>query len=194
MLDLGEAPVVVDLGCGSGDALAALTDRRVSTGIGVDLSTAAVERAARRFPDRTWAVANADRRLPLLDGSVDLVMSLHGRRNPPEVVRVLAARRYLLIAVPAADDLIELRELVQGQRIEHDRAHAVLAEHRSRFESIERSTIRETVELDRASLVDLLHGTYRGVRRGLAERVAALTRMKVTLASELLVLRLGPGT
>ena len=66
-------PTIVDLGCGSGDALAALTSRGV-TGIGIDLSTAAIEHAARRFPDRTWVVANADRRLPLLDGSIDIVM------------------------------------------------------------------------------------------------------------------------
>ena len=84
--------------------------------------TAAIERAARHFPDRIWVVANADRRLPLLDRSVDLALSIYGRRNPAEVARVLAAAGYLLVAVPAADDLIELRELVQGRRFERDRA------------------------------------------------------------------------
>jgi len=135
-------------------------------------------------------VANADRRLPLLDASVDLILSLHGRRNPPEVARVLAARRYLLVAVPAADDLIELRELVQGQRIERDRIDIVLAEHESTFELIDRSVVRETVDLERASLLDLLHGTYRGARRAAAERVATLTGMSVTMASDVFVLRL----
>lgn len=189
-LDLGDQPVVMDLGCGSGDGLAAIAGRRGSTGIGIDLSTAAVERAARQFPDVTWVVANADRRLPVLDGSVDLVASIHGRRHPDEAARVLAPGRYLLIAVPAADDLIELRELVQGQRIEHDRSDAVLAEHESRFEVIERSVTRETVELDRASLLDLLQGTYRGARLATAERVATLTRMRVTMASDVSLLRL----
>lgn len=189
-LDLGDEPVVVDLGCGSGDGLAAIARQRASTGIGIDLSTAAIERAARQFPDVTWVVANADRRLPVLDGSVDLVASIHGRRNPDEAARVLAPGHYLLIAVPAADDLIELRELVQGKRIEHDRSDAVLAEHQSRFEVIERSVIRETVELDRTALLDLLQGTYRGARLATAERVATLTRMRVTMASDVSVLRL----
>jgi 23S rRNA (guanine745-N1)-methyltransferase len=183
------APTIVDLGCGSGDALAALTGRAV-TGIGIDLSTAAIEHAARYFPDRTWVVANADRRLPLLDGSVDVVLSLYGRRNPPDVARVLVPTGYLLVAVPAADDLIELRELVQGQRVERDRAAIVLAEHEPLFEPIDRSVVKETRELDRDAVLNLLRGTYRGVRRGDAERVAALTRMHVTLASELVVLRL----
>ena len=119
-LDRGDVPIVVDLGCGSGEALAAFAPRPGVTGIGIDLSTTAAERAARRFPALTWVVANADRRLPLLDGSVDLLVSIHGRRNPGEAARVIAPGRYVLIEVPAADDLIELRELVQGQRIEHD--------------------------------------------------------------------------
>jgi len=186
--DLGDDPVIVDLGCGSGDALAALT-ARAGTGIGIDLSTAAIERAARHFPDRTWVVANADRRLPLLDRHVDLVLSLHGRRNPAEVARVLTPMGQLLVAVPAADDLIELRELVQGQRLEHDRVGAVLEEHEASFQLVDRSAVRETLELHREALLNMLRGTYRGVRRGVAERVATLTRMKVTLASDILVLR-----
>ena len=189
-VDLDDEPVVVDLGCGSGDALAALTARGTSVGVGIDLSTPAIERASRRFPDRTWVVANADRRLPLLDRSVNVVVSLHARRNPPEVARVLHETGHLLVAVPAADDLIELRELVQGQRVERDRGEVVLAEHDTLFELVERSVVRETQALDRDPLLSVLTGTYRGVRRGVADRVAALTRMTVTLASEILVFRL----
>ena len=189
-LDLGDAPVVVDLGCGSGEGLAAIARRCASTGIGIDLSTTAADRAARHFPDLTWIVANADRRLPLLDASVDLVVSIHGRRNPDEAARVLAPGRSLLIAVPAADDLIELRELVQGQRLEHDRGEAVLAAHEPRFELLDRSVIRETVELERTSLLDLLQGTYRGMRHAAADRAAAIERMPVTMASDVFVLRL----
>jgi 23S rRNA (guanine745-N1)-methyltransferase len=183
------APTIVDLGCGSGDALAALTGRAV-TGIGIDLSTAAIEHAARYFPDRTWVVANADRRLPLLDASVDVVISVHGRRNPTEVARVLVPTGHLFVAVPAADDLIELRELVQGERLERDRVGSVLTEHEPFFEPIDRSVVRETYDLDRGAMLNLLRGTYRGERRGDAERVAALTRMHVTLASELVIFRL----
>jgi 23S rRNA (guanine745-N1)-methyltransferase len=188
-LDLGEDPVVVDLGCGSGDALAAIAGRLAISGLGVDLSTAAVEHAARRFSLLTWVVANADRRLPVLDRSVDLVMSLHGRRNPAEAARVLSASRHLLVAVPGADDLIELRELVQGQRVERDRGDTVVAEHKAAFDLVERAIVRETPELERESLLDLLRGTYRGVRRGAADRVAALARMRVTLSSEIFLFR-----
>jgi 23S rRNA (guanine745-N1)-methyltransferase len=186
-LELGRDPVVVDMGCGPGDALAALIETR--TGIGIDLSTAAIDRAARRFPAGTWVVANADRRLPLRDHRVDLVMSINSRRNSTEVARVLASGRFHLVAVPAADDLIELREFIQGARFERDRAESVLAAHEGLFQLVERSVVRERLELDRAALLHLLQGTYRGVRRGVADRVATLGRMLVTLASDLVLLR-----
>lgn len=186
-LELGAAPVIVDLGCGSGDALDAVTETR--TGIGIDLSTIAIDRAARRFPRRTWIVANADRRLPLLDHRVDLVMSINGRRNPTEAARILGTGGFHLVVVPAADDLIELRELVQGTRLERERAESVLDAHGPLFQVVERAVVRETRELDRTALLNVLKGTYRGIRRGFADRVATLAGMQVTLASEILLLR-----
>ncbi|MCA1586360.1 MAG: methyltransferase domain-containing protein [Acidobacteria bacterium] len=183
-LDLQPDPPVVDLGSGAGDALAAIARRRPIAGIGIDLSTAAVEHASRRFPDLTWVVANADRRLPLMDRSVELVLSFHGRRNPAECARVLAPGGFLLVAVPAPDDLIELRAIVQGHGIERERANRLLAEHASHFTLVERSTTRERRLLERAALLDLLRGTYRGERASSAARVTALTRVEVTLASD----------
>jgi 23S rRNA (guanine745-N1)-methyltransferase len=188
-LELAPLAVAVDLGSGSGDALAALNEQRPLTCIGIDLSTAAAEHAARRFPSLTWVVANADRRLPLLDQRVDLVLSLHGRRNPAEAARVLSPERVLVIAVPAPDDLVEIRTLVQGQGIERERGESMLTEHEPWFTVVERSRVEQTVELERDALLHLLRGTYRGARHAAGERVAALDRMRVTLASDVFVLR-----
>jgi 23S rRNA (guanine745-N1)-methyltransferase len=195
-LELRDRALVVDLGFGSGDALAEVTQLRTSrrvresrsrstTGIGIDLSTAAADHAARRFPALTWVVANADRVLPLVDTSVDLVLSLHARRNPAECARVLAQGGFLLVGVPAPDDLIELRALVQGQGIERERADALLAEHEPFFMLLERSFVRERQQLERESLLNLLRATYRGGRASAARRVEALAHLDVTLASEL---------
>lgn len=188
-LDLRAGAVVVDLGSGSGDGLATLAESRAITGVGVDLSAAAADHAARRFPSLTWVVANADRRLPLLDESVDLVLSLYGRRNPAECARVLVENGVLLVALPAPDDLIELRALVQGQRIERERGDGMLAAHQEHFTLVERSLVRETVSLERNGLQGLLRTTYRGARRTGAERVESLEGMQVTLSSEMFVLR-----
>jgi 23S rRNA (guanine745-N1)-methyltransferase len=181
-------PVVVDIGSGSGDVLGELARVRPIEGIGIDLSTAATAHAARRFPELTWVVANADRRLPLLDHSADLIMSVHGRRNPAECARVLKPGGWLIVAVPAPDDLVELREHVQGARVERDRGDALIAEHAPFFTVRERAVVRERLKLDRDALRDLLRGTYRGERRSAAARVEALAELEVTIASEVFLL------
>ncbi len=185
----GERPAVADLGCGSGALLAALAAIRPVEGVGIDLSTAAAEAAARRSAASTWVVANVDRRLPLLDGSVDLVLSLHARRNPQECARVLVPGGALLVAVPAPDDLVELRQAVQGRRIERDRSAVVVAEHAPLFTVTERRAVRERHALTGDALRDLLRGTYRGERASEAARVEALGRLDVTIASDILVFR-----
>lgn len=182
-----ERSFVVDLGSGSGEALALLAARRSITGIGIDLSVAAVDWAARRYEQLMWVVANADRRLPLVDHRVDLILSLHGRRNPAECARVLSSHGVLLVAVPADDDLIELRALVQGEGLLRDRAEALAREHEAFFTLTDRTTLREHHRLDRSVLALLLRGTYRGSRRREAVRLEEVEALDVTLASDVVV-------
>ena len=177
--------VVADLGAGAGEVLGSLAARQPVIGIGIDLSTAAVELASRQYPELTWVIANADRRLPLLDGSVDLVLSLHGRRNPDETARVLTRDGRLLVGVPAPDDLIELRQSVQGRAVEHERSDRLLAEHASDFSLLDRFSVRRKQQVDRTALMDVLRGTYRGARRSAIGRVEALTTLEVTLATDI---------
>jgi 23S rRNA (guanine745-N1)-methyltransferase len=188
LVPAGDA-LVADLGSGGGEALAELARLRSITGVGVDLSIAAVEHAARRFPALTWVVANADRRVPLLERSADVVLSLHARRNPAECARILAPGGFLLIGVPAHDDVIELRALVQGTGVERERADTLVALHAPFFALVERSAARERHQLGREVLLDLLRATYRGERASLAGRVAALGSLDVTLASEFFLFR-----
>lgn len=181
--------VVCDLGCGSGELLGALAARRPVAGVGIDLSTPAIDRAARRFPGLTWVVANADRRLPLLSDRVSLLLSFHARRNPAECSRVLEPGGFLLMAVPAADDLIELREAIQGEPVARDRTHVLATEHSPFFALVDRWTTRARQRLTRDQILDVLHGTYRGIRAAAAGKAAALGAMDVTLASDVALFR-----
>jgi 23S rRNA (guanine745-N1)-methyltransferase len=187
-LDLGPGAVALELGCGTGEMLAALAANNGLAAIGLDLASAAVEQAARRFPRCTWIVANADRRLPVLDASVDLALVVHGRRNPSECARVLRPGAHLVAALPAAEDLAELRAFVQGEGALRERTGGFLAEHEALFELRARTAVRARRRFDRPGLLDLLAGTYRGERRSMAAAVGALDELEVTLASDVLVL------
>jgi len=184
-LGLARGAVALELGSGTGELLGALHAELGLEACGIDLAASAAEHAARRFPGVTWLVANADRRLPVRDRAVDLVLSVHGRRNPSECARVLRPSGRFLLAVPAADDLIELRAVAQGRGLERERVPALLSELAPDFEVLEHRTFREQRRLAHPELVDLLHSTYRSGRgRG---RVAALEELSVTLASELVL-------
>jgi 23S rRNA (guanine745-N1)-methyltransferase len=181
--------VVVDLGSGAGDVLGELAARVHCLAVGIDLSTAAADHAARHFPGVTWLVANADRRLPLLDRTADLILSLHGRRHPAECARVLPRTGHLLVAVPAADDLIELRTAVLGHGVERERSEALIAEHAQHFEAIDRFEARERQHVARDHIRDLLRGTYRGRRPSTAQAIETLGEIEVTLASTVVLFR-----
>jgi 23S rRNA (guanine745-N1)-methyltransferase len=184
-LQLEPHAAVVDLGSGSGELLGELVAATGTDGIGIDLSTAAAERAARRYPDLTWVVANADRRLPLLAASVALIVSLNARRNPAECARILRPGGALLIGAPGPDDLIELRAFVAGEARERERGDTIRAEHEPFFNLRSADVVRTTHHLDRAQLLALLRGTYRGARRSATGRVDTMEPMEVTIATEL---------
>lgn len=183
------ASVVVELGSGAGETLGALMSATEVCAVGIDLSTAAATLAARRFPAATWLVANADRRLPLLDQSVHVVLSVHARRNPEECRRVLVPGGHLVVAIPAPDDLIELREAVQGTAVERDRVEALRLEHAGPFDEVSRTAVSQAFDLQRDDLLLALRGTYRGGRQSASSRIDALTSLRVTFASDVVVFR-----
>jgi 23S rRNA (guanine745-N1)-methyltransferase len=189
LLDENQSAVVAELGSGSGELLGKIAADRSIRCVGFDLSTHAATHAARRFPSISWVVANADRRLPLLNASTGVILSVHARRNPPECRRVLVDGGFLLLAIPSSDDLIELREEVQGHAVERDRVSAVVDEHAAHFVMVDRSTSTQRLELDRDQLHKLLRGTYRGERFSENARVQALDHLSVTLSSDILLFR-----
>ena len=186
-LGLPRGAAAVDIGAGEGHFLAALAARFGLEAVGVDISAAAADLAARRHPGVLWLVANADRGLPLADASVDLALSITARRNPAECARVLAPGGRLVVAVPAADDLAELREAALGAAAREDRAAAVIAEHAGRFAVAARRVGHDRRRFSGGLLDDLLLTTYRG-RAARRERAAGLDGLEVTLSHDIVVL------
>jgi 23S rRNA (guanine745-N1)-methyltransferase len=179
----------LDIGSGEGSTLGALTGRFGFEAAGIELSARAADLAARRHPGVLWLVANADRGLPLADGSIDLILSITARRNPAECARVLAPGGRLVVAVPAPDDLAELREAALGRAALADRAEKIIREHEALFEPAGRRESRDRKRFAAEQLADLLAATYRGGRAGRLERVRGLDGLAVTLGHEIVVFR-----
>jgi 23S rRNA (guanine745-N1)-methyltransferase len=186
-LGLPRGARTLDIGSGEGSLLGALAVRFGLEAAGVELSARAADLAARRHPGVLWLVANADRGLPVADGSLDLVLSITARRNPDECARVLAPGGLLVVAVPAPDDLTELREAALGGATRQERVPKLLEEHDARFRPAVRREARERRLFSAAQLEDLLFATYRGGRAGRRERASVLEGLAVTLSHEIVV-------
>ena len=90
---LGPDDQVVDLGCGPGSHLAWIAEFAPETAlIGIDLSVPALEQARKhnQHPNVRYIRASTRRRLPLADGSTNVVLRRLAPGLPEEIVRILA--------------------------------------------------------------------------------------------------------
>ena len=98
---------LLDCGCGEGWYTVSLSRVAAST-TALDISKAAIGRAARRASAITWLVASsAD--LPLLDGSVDAITAIFSPVRAAEAARVLRPDGRLFVVAPDQHHLQELR-------------------------------------------------------------------------------------
>jgi 23S rRNA (guanine745-N1)-methyltransferase len=172
----GSGDVVLDAGCGDGFYLGSLARDIGFDAHGIDISTPAVDAAARRYPDCEWIAANADRFVPYADRSFSLVLSITARMNAVEFRRVLRDDGRLLVVIPAPDDLIELRGAGR------DRAARTMETFAKQFLLADRRRFTTAAELDADSVHDLLLSIYRPMRSKPAGA------MRVTFSLDLLLL------
>ncbi len=169
--------IVLDVGCGDGFYLGSLA-RLIGFGAhGIDISVPAVDAAARRYPECEWIVANADRFVPYADRSFSIVLSITARMNAGEFRRVLSAGGRLLVALPAPEDLIELRGAGR------DRVARTIETFARDFTLVDKRRVSTTADLDAAAVHDVLHSIYRPLRSKAAEA------MRVTFSLDLLLFR-----
>jgi 23S rRNA (guanine745-N1)-methyltransferase len=122
-------------------------------------------------------VANADRFVPYADSSFSLVLSITARMNSSEFRRVLRPGGRLLVALPAPDDLIELRG---SGRDRTARAIETFADH---FKLVDQHRVTTAADLDAAAVHDVLLSIYRPMRS------QPVTAMRVTFSLDLLLFR-----
>lgn len=186
---LPSGAAILDAGCGEGYFVASLAQTLHLEAWGADLSVPALEAAAKRYDGVRWIAANADRRLPFDDGEFQVVMSITAAKNPLEFRRMLCNDGRLLVVVPGADDQAELREAVLGEAWETGRAARSVEMFSGHFQ-VEKSVVsRAKIALDKAGLLDLFAGAYRGMRTRQRAKLDALEGLVVTVSYEVLVFR-----
>jgi 23S rRNA (guanine745-N1)-methyltransferase len=189
---------VADAGCGEGyylDRLAKLADASPEPGslalAGFDVSKWAVKAAARRKAPVTWLVAN-NRRPPFLAGSVDLMLCLFGFPVWEGFVQVQKPGSRVLLVDPAADHLLELREIIYPT-VTRSPPPPLAAAQAAGYALEREDGLRFSVTLEGAEVIrDLVAMTPHAHRLAQAGRdaLAGLTTLTVTVdvALRLLVL------
>ena len=170
--DVLEEGPLLDVGCGEGTFLEALAR---GEGWGVDLSTPAIDAAAKRHRSRHFVIANADRALPFAEKSFATITSITARRNATEFARILAPGGRVVVVVPGEDDQRELRDAVLGSAAAKERPVELPG-----FAVVREYEVRAQRRLEAPALRDLLASTYRGQRRSAEARIAALGALDLT--------------
>ena len=112
----GEAPALLDAGCGEGYYTAGICQALRAAGrqprmAGTDISKFALRTAAKREKGAEFAVASSYR-LPLADGSVDALLNCFSPLALEEFRRVLRPGGQFLYVVPGAEHLWEMKEIL----------------------------------------------------------------------------------
>lgn len=103
-------PRIADLGCGTGYYSEALAHSYPSASfLAADRSPAAVRIATRSIPRASGVILDLWRPLPIRDDAVDLAINVFAPRHPAEFARVVRPAGVVIVVVPTAGHLAELR-------------------------------------------------------------------------------------
>ena len=178
----GEAPALLDAGCGEGYYTSGVWQALRAAGkrpqmAGTDISKLALRAAARREREVEFAVASSYR-LPLGDGSVDVLLNCFSPLALEEFRRVLRPGGWFLYVVPGGAHLWELKEILYARPYPNE-------EKETPYEGF---AYREIVPVDGTILLDRREDVRNLFRmtpyfwktpKAGAERLAALDRLEV---------------
>jgi 23S rRNA (guanine745-N1)-methyltransferase len=101
--------VMIEIGAGTGHYLARLLEAdAAAVGLAVDVSKAALRRAARAHPRMAAVRADVWRGLPIADGAAGLVLNVFAPRSGAEFARILAPGGAVIVVTPEPGHLREL--------------------------------------------------------------------------------------
>lgn len=113
---------ILDAGCGEGyyseKALSNLSKKK-SNIFGTDISKHAVKNAAGKYKNNFYFVSSVYD-LPLISGSIDLILSVFSPIDPADFSRVLNKQGYLIVVSPGENHMKQLAELIYDSFRPHE--------------------------------------------------------------------------
>ncbi|OOC57079.1 methyltransferase type 11 [Nocardiopsis sinuspersici] len=171
-------PLVADIGGGTGRHLARVLEALPhAVGLTVDVSKFAARKAARVHERGGAVTADAWRGLPLRDASVDALLNVFAPRGAAEFRRVLRDDGVLLVVVPAADHLTELREALGLLEVDPRKEERLADSLHGHFAPAGTEELRFSMELghdDAATVVGMGPSARHIAARDLLARIANL--------------------
>jgi 23S rRNA (guanine745-N1)-methyltransferase len=184
---------IAEIGAGTGYYLAHALRRRDGVGVAIDVSTAAARRAAHAHERIGSVVADAWTSLPLADACLGAAVVAFAPRSGGELARVVRPGGRLVVLVPAADHLTELRTCLGLLDVDPRKAERLAAALGEGFREETNSTIRWTTELDHDAVRHLVlmgpNALHQDDVRLTASIAALPERTPVTVSGILHVLR-----
>ena len=148
--------IVCDVGSGPGSYLAAVLDALPTRhGLAIDVSKAAIRRAARCHDRAAAVVADVWDGIPIRTGAASLLLDVFAPRAPEEYARVLAPGGTLLVVTPQPDHLDGLREPFDLLSIEANKARQLSSTFGQNFTRLETADISDTIEVAATEAADL---------------------------------------
>ncbi|MFE8104044.1 23S rRNA (guanine(745)-N(1))-methyltransferase [Brenneria goodwinii] len=141
------AAALLDIGCGEGYYTSALADRLkqrrpAMVVYGLDVSKAAIQRAAKRYREVDYCVASSQR-LPFSDRSLDALLKIYAPCNDAELQRTVKAGGWVVTVSPGPRHLYQLKAEVYDRVQLHPNREETL----SGFQLMEQQTLAYPMQL-----------------------------------------------
>ncbi len=184
----GEAPAILDCGCGEGyytSSIAKAVKNRFAKAkiAGFDISRPSVKRAAKRGSEAEYAVASVFE-IPVADESFDILLNVFSPLSIKEYNRVLKSGGYYVYVVPAARHLWQLKAAIYDTPYENKEENTPYED----FEHVEKIPVRYSVlienQKDIFSLFQMTPYYWKTSAKG-SEKVKALESLKTEVAFDI---------
>ncbi len=187
VLDPARNGLIVEAGAGTGYYIASVLDAMPGcSGLALDVSKAALRRAAKAHPRCDAALCDVWRELPVADGAASLVLSVFAPRNGAEFRRILAPDGALVVVTPTSQHLAELVDSLGLLSVDPNKDDTVAASLEEHFERVSHARYERSLDLSHkavAALVGMGPSAWHVAPDEFAARIGALGESIATTAS-----------